>query len=268
MLKLYHNSMSSCAQKVRFVLAEKSLSWDGEELNLREGDQFKPEFLKINPKGLVPALVDDDQVVTESNIIIEYLEDKFPDRSLMPQNPADRARVRMWMKKLDDGIHMEVIAISFAIAFRRQLTALGLGRDDIDAMLDKIPDPYTRDVQKQVMHDGIEAPRFASAIIAFDKLFEDMNATFTNSEWLVGDHLTLADIAYVPYVVRMDHLQILSLWENRPHLMDWYERVQKTEGFKRGLEDWFAPKYLEIMKETGLVARARVSSILDEAGRA
>jgi glutathione S-transferase len=257
--------MSSCAQKVRFVLAEKALIWDGEELDLREGDQFKPEFLKINPKGLVPALVDDDHVVTESNIIIEYLEDKFPDRSLMPQNPADRAHVRMWMKKLDDGIHMEVIAISFAIAFRRQLTALGLGRAGMDAMLNKVPDPYTRDVQKQVVHDGIDAPRFASAIIAFDKLFEDMNAALAKSNWLVADRLTLADIAYAPYVVRMDHLQILSIWDDKPHLMAWYEQVQNTEGFKRGLEDWFPPKYLDLMKAAGLDARERVSSILDKA---
>ena len=51
MLKLYHNDMSACAQKVRFVLAVKQLEWQSEELNLRQGDQQRPEYLKINPKG-------------------------------------------------------------------------------------------------------------------------------------------------------------------------------------------------------------------------
>ena len=51
MLTLYHNDMSACAQKVRFVLAVKQLEWQSEELNLRQGDQQRPEYLKINPKG-------------------------------------------------------------------------------------------------------------------------------------------------------------------------------------------------------------------------
>ena len=66
MLTLYHNDMSSCAQKVRFVLAEKNLHWHSEELNLRRGDQQRPAYLKINPKGLVPALDHDGDILVGS----------------------------------------------------------------------------------------------------------------------------------------------------------------------------------------------------------
>ena len=121
MLKLYHNDMSTCSQKVRFLLAEKGAEWEGEVLDLRRGDQLQPEFLKFNPKGLVPVLIHDGHIVTESNIIIEYLNEVYPDPPLLPADPASRAKARWWMKKLDDGIHLEVAVLSFAIAFRHQL---------------------------------------------------------------------------------------------------------------------------------------------------
>ena len=55
MIELYHNDMSVCAQKVRLVLAEKKLEWTGHHLNLRAGDQHRPDYLKLNPKGVVPT---------------------------------------------------------------------------------------------------------------------------------------------------------------------------------------------------------------------
>ena len=73
MLKLYHNDMSSCAQKVRFVLHEKGVEWESEELNLSAGDQLTPEFLRINPKGFVPVLEHDGNILIESNVIFESL---------------------------------------------------------------------------------------------------------------------------------------------------------------------------------------------------
>ena len=95
MLELYHNDMSTCAQKVRATLAEKDLAWDGHELNLRTGEQHKPQFLKLNPRSVVPVLVHDGNVIVESNIIMEYVEDAFPDtKRLMPKSAPSKAGVR------------------------------------------------------------------------------------------------------------------------------------------------------------------------------
>jgi glutathione S-transferase len=78
----------------------EGLDWNGEELDLRAGDQLRPEFLKINSKGLV--LVYDGTVIPESNVILEYLEDAFPESPLIPADPVGWAKARLWMRRLDD----------------------------------------------------------------------------------------------------------------------------------------------------------------------
>ena len=75
MIELYHSTHSTCSQKMRICLAEKGPAWTGQHLNLRRFDQLKPEFLALNPVGLVPVPVDSGRVLTESRIINEYLED-------------------------------------------------------------------------------------------------------------------------------------------------------------------------------------------------
>jgi glutathione S-transferase len=75
MIELYHSTHSTCSQKVRICVAGKGQARTGHHLNLWRFDQLKPEFLALNPAGLVPVLVDGGQVLTESRIINEYLED-------------------------------------------------------------------------------------------------------------------------------------------------------------------------------------------------
>ena len=82
MLTLYHNDMSVCAQTVRLALAEKNIEYEAIHLNLRTGDQRTPEYLKLNPKGVVPTLVNDDFVITESIVVNEYIDDAFPETPL------------------------------------------------------------------------------------------------------------------------------------------------------------------------------------------
>jgi glutathione S-transferase len=125
MLILYHNDMSTCAQKVRAVLAQKDLPWEGHKLNLRTGEQHQPQFLKINPRGVVPALVHDGNVIIESNIIMEYLEDAFPStKRLMPDAATERAAVRNWLQRLDTGLHLGLERL--ALALRNSAIALAV----------------------------------------------------------------------------------------------------------------------------------------------
>ena len=78
MLELYHNDMSTCSQKARLALAEKGLKWTSHHLELRAGDQQKPDYTKLNPNAVVPTLVDNGRVIIESTIINEYIDDAFP----------------------------------------------------------------------------------------------------------------------------------------------------------------------------------------------
>src|SRR5574338_1133528 len=95
MMKLYDYPDCPFAQKVRVVLAEKELEYETVFVDLRTGEHRQnAEFLKLNPYGKVPVLIDDEVVVYDSTIINEYLEDEYPHPNLMPADSAARARVR------------------------------------------------------------------------------------------------------------------------------------------------------------------------------
>lgn len=268
MITLYHNDMSACAQKVRFALAEKKLDWLSIELNLRAGEQQHPDYLKINPKGLVPALVHNASVVVESNIILDYINEAFPEPPLLPEHPLERARVRWWMKRLDDGLHLDLAALSFGLAFRHQLKAACGSDDAVRKHIDAVPDPYLREVERQVVDLGVHSPRFAMALAQFDHLLEDLEKELSQRVWLGGDTLGLADIAYAPYATRLDHLQLSPLWDHRPAFSDWYTRLRANEGYQLALAKWFNQDYLLLMREQGRAQKPLIASMMAELSHA
>jgi glutathione S-transferase len=95
MIRLYHHVDCPFSQKVRIVLAEKDLEFEPVHVDLHKGEQRTPEFLKLNPYGKVPVLIDEDVVIYDSTIINEYLDEEYPIPSLMPEDSAGRARVRL-----------------------------------------------------------------------------------------------------------------------------------------------------------------------------
>src|SRR5512143_1344493 len=90
---LYNAPQSTCSQRVRFVLNTKKLPFDEVKLNLLAGDQLKPGYLKLNPNGVVPTLDHDGQIVIDSNVITEYLDEVAPAASFTPEDAVARARM-------------------------------------------------------------------------------------------------------------------------------------------------------------------------------
>ena len=90
MIDLYHHGMSVCAAKVRFALGEKKIAWESHYVDIHKGDQFAPDYLKLNPKAVVPTLVHDGHVVVESTVINEYIDEVFPDVPLKPGDASPR----------------------------------------------------------------------------------------------------------------------------------------------------------------------------------
>jgi glutathione S-transferase len=260
MIELYHNDMSVCAQKVRFALAEKKLSWEGHHLNLRAGDQQKPEYLKLNPNAVVPTLVDNGTAIIESTVINEYLDDAYPEPRLKPTDAAGRARMRLWTKQLDEGVHAATSVVSSAIAFRYQKLAAGMAA--LEEFHKKMPDPVKREKSWENITKGVESRYFAEAVKRFDRLLADMETTLADAPWLAGKEFSLADIGYAPYVTRLDHLQLQFLWAKRPHIPIWYDRVRERRSYTEGLEKWFNSAYLPLMKEKGAEAQAKVMAIV------
>lgn len=98
MIKLYDFLPCPFGQKVRIVLAEKSLSYDLALVDISKGEHRRPEFLRLNPYGRVPILVDEDTVVYDSTIINEYLDDEYPDPPVLPRIEFSslRAKARLF----------------------------------------------------------------------------------------------------------------------------------------------------------------------------
>ncbi|KAE8674056.1 Glutathione S-transferase Z1 [Hibiscus syriacus] len=90
-LKLYSYWRSSCSFRIRVALNLKGLDYEYIPVNLLKGEQFSPEFQKLNPIGYVPVLVDGDVVVSDSFAIFMYLEEKYPQIPLLPSDLAKKA---------------------------------------------------------------------------------------------------------------------------------------------------------------------------------
>ena len=248
-LALYHNDMSSCAQKVRLCLAEKGLEWESRHLNLRAGEHQQDWYIKLNPRAVVPTLIDGDIVVPESNVINEYLDERFPDPPLKPADPFGRARMRLLTKQLDEGVHDAGLAvISFALAFRQQYLSRGEAGKE---MLENIPDPIKRERRRDVIEKGLDSPFFRTAIARLLELYRDMDDTLGEHAWLAGDAYTIADAAFTPYVVRLDHLDVMGLLDGTPRVVDWYRRIQARPSYADAIARWENPHYLELMKRQG-----------------
>src|SRR5580765_3076782 len=97
--RLYNAPQSTCSQRVRFVFNAKKLPFAETKLDLLEGDQLKPDYLKLNPNGVVPTLDHDGGIVIDSAVIIEYLDEVFPEPvNFTPRDPLKRASMRALMR--------------------------------------------------------------------------------------------------------------------------------------------------------------------------
>ena len=249
LLTLYHNDMSLCAQKVRVGLAEKGLEWESRHMVLRAGEHQQPWYVRLNPRAVVPTLVHDEKVVTESNVILEYLDESFPQAPLRPEDPYGRARMRFWIKQLDEDIHDASAAIlSFGIAFRHQY----IERGELGArMLEQIPNIFKRERRRDVIEKGTQSKHFIIAVQRMVQLLDEMEAALSENRWLISDRYTLADVAFTPYLARLEHLDILGMVGDRKYVADWYHRCKERPSFDEGIVKWENPDYLKLMKSRG-----------------
>ena len=251
MLEVYHHTISVCAQKVRVALDEKGLPWTGRHVDLMKGEHLTAEFLQINPKGLVPVLVHNGNIITESTVILEYIEDVFPERPLRPAAPTARAKMRIWSKLPDDGIHIACASITYAAAFAPQLRAHHTERE-WEERLAKLPDRTRAERQRQIIAHGFDAPFVRDAVLLHDKMLRDMEATLSFQPWLAGQEFSLADIAILPYVTRLDRLGLDGLWATRPAVTRWFAAMQARPSFESGITAFRSNEYDDELRKQGI----------------
>jgi glutathione S-transferase len=260
MLELYHGGTSVCSVKVRLALAEKGLDWESRFLSLTRREHQTEAFRAINPNLKVPALVHDGVPVVESTVINEYLDDRFPETPLRPTDCHARARMRLWTKQLDEGVHAAAGTVTYCIAYRYQ--RLSLTEEEFEAYLAKKPVPEHRERSRDRVVNGVKSKLFAPALARMAKMIADMETTLGTTPWLAGEDYSLADAGFTPYVNRLDQLQLSAMWADRPKVTDWYDRVRARPSFEIATGEWFDDESLSLMAEKGAEEWPRIKDML------
>jgi glutathione S-transferase len=268
MIELYHHGSSVCAAKVRFVLAEKALEWNGHYVDILTGEQFKPQYMKLNPKAVVPTLVHDGVVIRESTVICEYLDEVFPEPPLKPASPVERARMRLWTKAVDEDVHPACAEITFASCHRHIVGRLG--PEGVRQFLESTP-PQSVTAQwherkKQVVMQGFDAPDIARPFLLYDQYLQKMEDALQSSNWLAGDRFSLADVGMTPYLNRLDMLGMLEKWTSkRPRLASWFDRIKARPSFESSFLTWCPPDLTRDLKTYGTQSWPEVHRVLKAA---
>jgi glutathione S-transferase len=169
-IKLYDFPSSPNCQRVKVVLEEKKLPYEKIPVDLKAKEQKKPEFLKLNPYGKVPVIIDGATVLYESLIINEYLEEKYPAPALLPKDPARRAKIRI---------------------------LIDYGMNHFDVPYQKIRQEMLKD-EKERNHDTID-----QAKKDLKNLLQRFEREIGDQPYLAGD-FSLLDAALIPRFIRME----------------------------------------------------------------
>jgi glutathione S-transferase len=233
MIELYHFEPTSNSGEVLICLKEKGIDYVGHYVDVLKGEQFSADFLKLNPAGQVPVLVHDDQVLTETGFILQYLEDVFHAVSLTPNSPEGRYWVNVWIKYVNE--HLAPAAWKLGIA--RTVSGLGQdGRAVIEAALGRAPPERQQAWAKAFAgFDGIDL-EIARGLLP--ERLKRMETALSGSEWLAGDHYSLADIVVFPTVNALPGVAgDLVGATATPRIWDWLERMRSRPAVQAALAE-------------------------------
>lgn len=227
--KLYNAPQSTCSQRVRFVLNAKQLPFDEVKLNLLEGDQLKPDYLKLNPNGVVPTLDHDGAIVIDSTVITEYLDEVSPTDSFTPEQPVKRAHMRALMHFIDEMPAAAVRVPTFNLAFLPSFQKMG--HADFIAMAES--KPLRKEFMMAMGQSGFPKAEMDAALARLRRAYERMDKEIATSggPWLLGKSISLADVAVMPALVRMNDLNMPN-WQDLPRVKTWFENIRAHPAFK------------------------------------
>jgi glutathione S-transferase len=226
---LYNAPQSTCSQRVRFVLNAKRLPFDEVKLDLLAGDQLAPDYLALNPNGVVPTLVHGGAVVIDSSVIIEYLDEVAPEpECFTPDDPVERAKMRALMRFIDEMPAAAVRVPTFNLAFLPRFAAMS--EEAFSAFAES--KPLRKEFMLAMGRHGFPQKEMDAALGRLARTLvrmEDEIAT-SGGPWLMGE-LTLADISVMPAIVRMADLGLDTMWADKPAIARWYDAIRAHAAF-------------------------------------
>lgn len=206
MRTLYHVWLHPFSRKVRLALAEKKLDF---ALQVEKIWERRTAFLAMNPAGDVPVLVENDgTILSNSQVICEYLEEVYPDVNLIGKDPLQRAETRRLVGWFD-------------VKFNREVTDNLVGEKLMKRFL-KLGEPHGPSI------------RAGHANIHYH--LDYIGFLCEKRTWLAGENFTLADIAAAAHLSAIDYIGDVP-WEEHHHARDWYARVKSRPAFRPLLED-------------------------------
>jgi glutathione S-transferase len=205
MATLFHVPLSPFCRKVRLVLAEKRI-----ECQLVEERYWEKsaEFLRRNPAGKVPVLRIDGKIMAESAAICEWLDEAYPEPSLMPEGADERYEVRRLVNWFDDKFHSEVTSNLLYERVNKKITGEGY--------------PESRNVKA-----GAQKIKFH---------LDYMTWLLDHRRWLAGDRMTLADFAAAAHLSSLDYIRDVD-WNRSANVKDWYAKIKSRPAFRSILAD-------------------------------
>lgn len=227
MLELYQSDYSTCSQKVRLAMAEKGVEFEDRQINFRKGDHLTPEYLAMNPNGVAPTLVHDGGVVVDSSVIIEYLDEVFPEPALTPSDPLTRAKMRAWLRFIEEVPTVAIRYPSFQKVFVQHFEKLSDA--EFEAAAEKRP--LRTKFYKEMGRDGFDPKVYQDSVDRLRKTAERIEGALQDGPWLVGDAYTLADICVTPTFDRMEDLGMAPVWADLPRVTDWWERIKARPNY-------------------------------------
>ncbi len=234
MLELWHATHSTCSQKVRLCLAEKRLPWKSHFVDLRRFQHLEPQFLALNPAAMVPVLRDAGQVIRESLVINEYLDDAYPEPRLRPRGAPERARMREWTLYIAEEPTGAVKVPSFQKNIRPELSAR-YTISEIEALAQRMPNRETAARWVKAAREGFSQTEIDASMERLARTLERMEQALADGPWLAGAEYSLADVDMAPFVHRIATLGAGAMIDSRGRVAGWYARMRSREAFRAAM---------------------------------
>ena len=217
---------------MRLCLEEKGLEYESHPVDLAKMEHHSPEYLKINPNGVIPTLIHEGRALYESGTICEYLDEVFPEPPLRPADAWGRAQMRNWIRYADERIGNLII---FNWRHDLQKVAQKWTDAELEERLKKIPSKERREAWLRVARRPYTEEERAEARAKLVLMLDRMEETLRGSAWLAGERYGIADIAQVPFVKRIDEEIAPEEMEKakRPKVAAWWAAIQARPAFAR-----------------------------------
>ena len=224
MLTLYHWEPNANSGKPMLTLAEKGVAFESHYLDLLNFDQHSPDYLKINPSGTIPALVHDGFVLTESTAIMEYVDEAFSGPALRPADPAERWRMRWWMRFFDQYFAPALSMIGWSVFVGPSVRSRD--PEELRKAIERIPLKERRIAWSKAIYNTFSEEELAESRRRVTVGTHCLEEALSKRPWVAGDSYSLADINgfNLAYAAPLSQPEVCND-EKTPHIMAWLRAI-------------------------------------------